>query len=152
MSLLELYDRGAIYDAMPEDEYVGYFHAVAVPAFYEVMTELVDVGDQEMRPLVTVLNLLGIRTFSCCCGHGRTMAFVCIHVKTIRDYDYVHRVLTDTCDGQLEEFSRIIGKTYQVSTLQRGLRIDLDYTPVESTLFGVWLWYQAITATKLRLG
>ena len=152
MSFLELYDQGCIYDAVPREEYEQYFYQNAIPAFYESMTDLFEVDDEEMRPLITVLNLLGIRTTSCCSGHTETMAFVCIEINTIRDFDNVHRVLTDLGGGQLEEFSAMIGKTFEVRTLQRGMRVDLAYTPREVELFGVWLWFQAVTSTKLKLG
>ena len=46
--------------------------------------------DIELRDLIYVLNTLdGIKTLSCCCGHGKIHCMICLAIKdleTIRDF------------------------------------------------------------------
>ena len=144
--LLQAFEDNEIWDAMPESKLEQVFRKLAIPAFKDFISMLPDelktIGDgnidEEIAPLIHILNLLGIKTIACCSGHGKILPNILMSIINMDDFNNIHCVLTDFSGGTLVEYFQ---DKFILRTIEQGIRIDIDCSEAQLNEYAAWLFF-----------
>jgi hypothetical protein len=156
-ALVGLYEAEEIWDGMEESSLRQVFCSYGVPAYKQFLAlvpqqNVIEIEDERIKGLVTILNLLGCPTTSSCSGHGDTLPFLVFSIRNMTDYNHIHRVLTGSGAAIDRFFNRLFGKNrFQLETLEDGMRIDLHCDESDLDEFAAWLFFWRLQDYMLDL-